>query len=209
MDIQDTKPKKESYFGNNPYEKQDQDRIAFNLSKELGPEFLTERKGPAKLKYVEGWKLVNLANNILDFNGWSSEIIKQTVDYVDVDQGKYSVGVSTIVRVTLKDGAFHEDVGYGSVENSRSKSMAFDKSKKESVTDGIKRALKHFGNSLGNCVYNQDYLKRMSRMPVPKTVPKSNNELYHFNDVKIEPVKLEPIKQTTSNNIVDEYDDGI
>jgi DNA repair and recombination protein RAD52 len=42
-----------------------------------------------------------------------------------------SLGISALVRVTLKDGTFHEDIGYGSIENAKSKAMAFEKAKKE------------------------------------------------------------------------------
>ena len=40
---------------------------------------------------------------------------------------RYNVGVTAIVRVTLRDGVYHEDVGYGILENSRSKGAALDK----------------------------------------------------------------------------------
>jgi recombination DNA repair RAD52 pathway protein len=36
----------------------------------------------AKLSYIEGWKVVNLANEIFGFDGWSSQIINTTVDFV-------------------------------------------------------------------------------------------------------------------------------
>ena len=36
-------------------------------------------------------------------------------------QGKFFVGVSAIVKVQLKDGVFHEDIGYGVSEGMRSK----------------------------------------------------------------------------------------
>ena len=36
----------------------------------------------------------------------------------------------------------------------RSKSASLEKAKKQAVTDGIKRALKSYGNVFGNCKYN-------------------------------------------------------
>ena len=75
--------------------------------------------------------------------------------------------VTALIRVTLRDGVFHEDIGYGMLENAKSKGVALDKvhnlftvcnrkltiaqCKKEAVTDGLKRALRSFGNVLGNC----------------------------------------------------------
>ena len=55
---------------------------------------------------------------------------------------RFYVGVCSFVRVQLKDGAFHEDVGYGVSEGMRSKALSIEKARKESVTDGLKRALR-------------------------------------------------------------------
>jgi recombination DNA repair RAD52 pathway protein len=35
--------------------------------------------------------------------------------------------VTALVRVTLRDGVFHEDVGSGMIENAKSKGQALDK----------------------------------------------------------------------------------
>ena len=50
-------------------------------------------------------------------------------DYVDYNEqsGRFNVGVTAVVRVTLRDGVFHEDVGYGLLENSKGKGAAMDK----------------------------------------------------------------------------------
>lgn len=47
------------------------DRIQGLLSKKLGPEFLSTRQGGGgtKLTYIEGWRVINLANEIFGFNG--------------------------------------------------------------------------------------------------------------------------------------------
>lgn len=42
----------------------------------------------------------------------------------------------------LKDGVFHEDIGYGVAEGMKSKALSLEKARKEAVTDGLKRALK-------------------------------------------------------------------
>lgn len=137
------------------------------LNKNLGPEFVSHRPAPggARVTYLEGWKAINLANDTFGFNGWSSEIRSMTVDYCDeLAGGRLSVGVSCTVRVTLKDGSYHEDVGFGHIENAKSKYMAFDKCKKEATTDGVKRTLRKFGNVLGNCLYNPSYSKQVMRV---------------------------------------------
>jgi len=55
------------------------------LNQRLGPEYISQRPGPgngSKLTYVEGWKVINLANEVFGFNGWSSSITSLTTDYV-------------------------------------------------------------------------------------------------------------------------------
>ncbi|OAD73217.1 hypothetical protein PHYBLDRAFT_7388, partial [Phycomyces blakesleeanus NRRL 1555(-)] len=133
-------------------------RISDSLSKGLGPEFLSKRPGPSgSFTYVEGWMLIDLANKVFGFDGWNSEIKSIAIDYMDeLDGNRYNVSASAHVRVTLKDGTFHEDVGCGSVENMRMKSAALEKA---AVTDGLKRALRLFGRVLGNCLYDQAFLR--------------------------------------------------
>jgi DNA repair and recombination protein RAD52 len=100
------------------------------LEKQLGPEYISSRPGAAgqKVYYVAGEKCINLANEVFGFNGWSSSIRDIQIDFVgthlevgggfladmmmQVDEsptsGKISLGLSVVVRVTLRDGTFHE-----------------------------------------------------------------------------------------------------
>ncbi|PSK37803.1 hypothetical protein C7M61_003048 [Candidozyma pseudohaemuli] len=115
-----------------------------------------------------GWKALNLANDIFGFNGWSSELISVSVDFLDVhNNGRVSLGLSVVARITLKDGTFHEDFGYGFIENAKNKAMAFEKCKKEAFTDGLKRCLRCFGNVLGNCLYDKTIIAKMQKVKAP------------------------------------------
>ncbi len=140
------------------------------LEKQLGPEYLSARIGPSgqKVHYISADKCISLANDVFGFNGWSSSIQNIQVDFVDEHPQtlKISLGLSVIVRVTLRDGTFHEDIGYGHIENCKGKAAAFEKAKKEGTTDGLKRALKNFGNLLGNCIYDKTYLQRVTKLKV-------------------------------------------
>ncbi|KAI9278122.1 hypothetical protein BY458DRAFT_488266 [Sporodiniella umbellata] len=164
------------------FTEEEYDRISEQLQKSLGPEWLTQRPGPSgRLTYIEGKTAINLANDIFGFNGWSSDIKDTTIDFVDIlDDGRVNLGVSVTVRITLKDSTYHEDIGYGSAENCRSKAMAFEKARKQAVTDAIKRTLRNFGNALGNCIYDKAYLKGVATMASPqiKFVP---SNLYRHN----------------------------
>ncbi len=59
-------------------------RIAKQLNKQLGPEFLSQRPGPSgrTLTYIEGKTAIQLANEIFGFNGWSTEIKEIKIDFV-------------------------------------------------------------------------------------------------------------------------------
>ena len=59
-----------------------------------------------------------------------------------------------------------QDIGYGHIENAKGKAAAFEKAKKEGTTDALKRALRNFGNILGNCVYDKEYVAKVTRIKV-------------------------------------------
>ncbi|XP_038636139.1 DNA repair protein RAD52 homolog isoform X4 [Scyliorhinus canicula] len=65
----------------------------------------------------------------------------------------------------MLDGSFHEDVGYGVSEGLKSKALSLEKARKEAVTDGLKRAMKSFGNVLGNCILDKEYLRLVNKLP--------------------------------------------
>lgn len=155
-----------SPLGRSPWNPRQRDQISYHLSQQLGPEYIAYRQGNGGIRvpYLEGWKVINLANEVFGFDGWTSEVMSQSMDYLDEVNGRVSLGLSVVVRVTLKSGTYHEDVGYGHIDNARSKSMAFEKCKKEATTDGMKRALRLFGNVLGNCLYDSTYMRNVSRV---------------------------------------------
>ncbi|MCJ1350943.1 MAG: DNA repair protein rad52 [Icmadophila ericetorum] len=126
------------------------------LSKQLGPEYISTRPGPggSRVHYIEAHNCINLANEIFGFNGWSSEVRNVVIDYVEENEqtGKIDIGIAVI------------DMGYGKVENCKSKATAFEKARKEGTTDGLKRALRNFGNVLGNCIYDKEYISKVTRV---------------------------------------------
>lgn len=156
------------------------------LEKQLGPEYLSARSGPSgqKVHYIAAEKCIALANEVFGFNGWSSAVREMQVDFVDEHPQtlKISLGLSVIVRVTLRDGTFHEDVGYGHIENCAGKAKAFEKAKKEGTTDALKRALRNFGNVLGNCIYDKDYVKKVTKMKAEPSRAWDENGLHRHPD---------------------------
>ncbi|KAJ4292380.1 Cell death protease [Kalmusia sp. IMI 367209] len=199
------------------------------LNKQLGPEYISQRpgNGGGRVAYLEGNKAIALANEVFGFNGWSSSLGQVQIDYVDenTQNGKVSLGLSIVVRITLKDGTYHEDIGYGSIENGKGKAASFEKAKKEAATDGLKRALRTFGNVLGNCLYDKSYLKKVQSMKVepvkfqednlhrhPDFAPKIKEETALIKrEPHQTPIRTNPILRTRTDHlgasISGEFDD--
>lgn len=96
----------------NEYTAQEIATLQARLDKKLGPEYISSRPGAAgqRVHYLSADKCINLANEVFGFNGWSSSIQNIQIDFVEEspNTGKISLGLSVIVRVTLKDGTYHE-----------------------------------------------------------------------------------------------------
>ncbi|KAM5332359.1 DNA repair protein RAD52 homolog isoform 2-T4 [Glossophaga mutica] len=171
-------------FGQYQYTAEEYQAIQNALRQRLGPEYISSRMagGGQKVCYIEGHRVINLANEMFGYNGWAHSITQQNVDFVDLNNGKFHVGVCAFVRVQLKDGSYHEDVGYGVSEGLKSKALSLEKARKEAVTDGLKRALRSFGNALGNCILDKDYLRSLNKLPrqLPLEVDLTNAKRQDF-----------------------------
>lgn len=135
--------------------------IKSKLLKNLGPEYLSFKPGVGgkRLKYIEGWVAIELANRIFGFDGWNSKIRKMKQEYFEQNGALISVGYSCVCNVILKNGIVREDIGFGLAENMKSKAQAIENARKGAVTDALKRALRQFGSALGNCCYNKQCLQ--------------------------------------------------
>ena len=179
--------------------------LSSRLEKQLGPEWISSRPGAggARVYYLEAFKVIELANEVFGFNGWSSSIQNIQIDFVDENPqtGKISLGLSVIMRITLKDGTYHEDVGYGHVENMKGKAAAFEKAKKQGASDGLKRTLRNFGRVLGTCLTDKDYLAKVTKMKVEprKWDPTQLHRHSSYAGKQDAAIKTEPKQQAQSN----------
>ena len=131
-------------FGGSRYTREEHAAVQRALKQHLSADYVSFRPAPGggEVAYLEGGRATELANSIFGFNGWSTMIRSLIVDYYNpVRGGKAEVFVTAVVRIILKDGTFHEDVGTGSATG-LSKDAAVEKAKKQAVTDAKKRALK-------------------------------------------------------------------
>lgn len=115
---------------------------------------MASRAGPGgtKLDYIEGFKAIYIANVVFGNMGWSSEIL--SLSPMTGANGSI-IGYTSTVKVTShQTGNYHIDVGHGVVTSE--KFEAHEKGQKEAVTDATKRALRLFGEILGNSLYDRD-----------------------------------------------------
>jgi DNA repair and recombination protein RAD52 len=88
--------------------------------------------------------------------------------------------------------------------------MAFEKAKKEGTTDALKRALRNFGNVLGNCVYDKDFLAKVTKVKAEPTKwdPGNLHRAPQFEQVKKEAVEA-PMVVAESYKTLEVSDDTL
>ncbi|CAJ1954112.1 unnamed protein product [Cylindrotheca closterium] len=129
---------------------------------------LSTRPGPGnrQLTYISGDGISRTLNDIFGFDGWNLDIVKvERVESLQ-NQGKYTAIYTAHVRLTHKaSGTYKEDVGMGD-STDRSFATAVGHAIKASITDAMKRAARHFGDKLGNSLYESSF----SIKNAPKTL---------------------------------------
>ncbi|KAI9908383.1 hypothetical protein PsorP6_003776 [Peronosclerospora sorghi] len=153
-----------SRFGRVAFADQEQQNVNAFLHQKLGNDSLARRPGPGgrKLTYIESCKAIELANRAFGFNGWSCHIVECKEEFKEKKGDRWSIAYSSLVRIELKDGTSHEDVGFGSSDGQRDLGAALEQAKKASVSDARKRALRLFGEYLGNSCYDREHIKDVS-----------------------------------------------
>ncbi|CAI5712540.1 hypothetical protein KXD40_001656 [Peronospora effusa] len=148
-------------FGRVAFADQEKQSVNAFLHQKLGKDSLARRPGPGgrKLTYIESCKAIELANRAFGFNGWSCHIVECKEEFKEKKGDRWSIAYSSLVRIELKDGTSHEDVGFGSSDGQRDLGAALEQAKKASISDARKRALRLFGEYLGNSCYDREHIK--------------------------------------------------
>lgn len=131
----------------------DWDKITKELQSKLNPDFVKEPPKGKYGQYIEGWHAIAEANRIFGFNGWSYTLDNLQLTNATQDGGSHRVGYMAQVTVYV-DGVSRGDVGHGQGFG-KSEGDAHDSAVKEAVTDGLKRALRTFGNPFGLALYDK------------------------------------------------------
>ena len=70
------------------------------------------------------------------------------------------------------------------VSNAKSKGLALEKAKKEAVTDALKRTFRLFGNAMGNCLYDKEYLTNVKKIKKEERINVTNTQLFRRSNTK-------------------------
>jgi DNA recombination protein Rad52 len=148
----------------------DHNRIPITIDRMLATKPLQgdcmTRPGPGgrELTYMSGDAVTRNLNMIFGYNQWSLHIIKsEKTVCIEVDNPRASgtklwhVSYSAHVRIThIPSGCYREDIGCGDVMD-RSLVVADQNAVKASITDAMKRTARHFGDKLGNSLYDSEF----------------------------------------------------
>ena len=107
------------------------------------------RAGTFQLSYVEGWHVINEANRIFGFDGWSCETIETTCVNAASDNVTYTAKVRVTVGNVIREGT-----GAGHGNTKQGIGLNHEAAIKEAETDAKKRALMNFGNQFGLSLYD-------------------------------------------------------
>jgi len=173
------------------------------LKAKLNQDFVKSRKqGTTSLSYVEGWHVIDEANRIFGFDGWSretvylKEVCRYETDKRDFKTGQITgknqkVSFEAKVRVTA-GGVIREGTGYGQ-GTMGDLYDAMESAGKEAETDAMKRAMMTFGYPFGLALYDK------TKANVESVETQSVTTAQPDKQRTQEPVKKEPTQEEREN----------
>ena len=131
------------------------------LSQPIDPALVSQRRGRAgrTFSYIEGHVAISEANRVFGYGGWGYELLADVtlreIENVDPDTGEVKLirAYSAPVRVTVPGAPPRTDVGFHAVTEETAD--GHETALKGAVTDGLKRALRSFGDRFGNGLYGE------------------------------------------------------
>ena len=137
-----------------------------------------EQQGAREVSYLEGWDVINAANWVFGFDGWDYEVLSvgivsswPIVRTRNNQQQEVAISLYEAKVAVTAGGARRVDVGTNITSGDTPE--AHEPSIKGAVTDGLKRALRTFGDQFGNGLYEKPAARQQreqaSRSARPQT----------------------------------------
>ena len=118
--------------------------------------------GTFQLAYVEGWHVIDEANRIFGFDGWTSETIETKLVAEEQKCISYIAKVRITVGDVVREGTGAGHGRFGSLGEKHESAI------KEAETDARKRAFMQFGNQFGLSLYNGKDKSWKTNKPKPQ-----------------------------------------
>ena len=135
--------------------------VTAELARPIDPALVSQRRGRGgkTFSYIEGHVAIAQANTIFGFGGWGVElagdVTLREIETVDPATGEVTrtLAYSAPVRVTVPGAPPRTDIGFHAVTDETAD--GHETALKGAVTDGMKRALRSFGDRFGNSLYGE------------------------------------------------------
>lgn len=155
------------------------EKVELMLKEPIPAEKLSTRKGPGgtNLTYMDAHDVFERANEIFGYNGWACRIVSIETQEESDGKGQWSCYAAATARVFTRKAKDmgHEDTGTKTLKGPN-KFEVMGNVRKSAVSDAKKRAMRLFGDSLGNMCYDKEKVtackrKRDTRPPPPRPPP--------------------------------------
>ena len=148
--------------------------VTQKLEQPLDSALVSQREGRKGkwYDYLKGHVVIDQANRIFGYGGWGYELVGDVtlrrIETLNAKTGEVTVsqGYSAPVRVTVAGAPARTDLGAHPVIDDTFD--GHDTAMKGAVTDGIKRALRGFGEQFGNSFYGDE--PQATAAPKPERV---------------------------------------
>ena len=165
----------------------------------------TREKGNINLSYIEGFDVIDTANLIFGYGNWSYLISK--LEQVSQEQNhnqNYVVCYKAVVKLIVKDenhtkSISRQDVGFGTGV-SKTLADAHENAGKESVTDGLKRAMRSFGNQFGNSLYDKSRNHASQESSYQQNQNQNYNQRLQNNQQQQQTYQNDNLNRATNSN---------
>ena len=149
------------------------------LGQPIDSKLVSQRRGRAgrTFSYIEGHTAISEANRVFGFGGWGFELVENVtlrqIETVDTETGEVKLvnAYTAPVRITVPGAPPRTDIGFHAVTDETAD--GHETAIKGCVTDGMKRALRSFGDRFGNGLYGDQ--APVVNPPQPQRVPAQAN----------------------------------
>ena len=147
--------------------------------------------GTFQLAYVEGWHVIDEANRIFGYSGWTSETIETKLVAEEQKCISYIAKVRITVGDVVREGTGAGHGRFGSLGEKHESAI------KEAETDARKRAFMQFGNQFGLSLYNGKDKSWKTNKPKPKV---NTGEVIETLREQVSEVINPTVKQATTES---------